>query len=438
MKTLPKDQEQRIIKAAEAVVDLVSQGSHPNDAMFKIAIDYDLTPEYVKRLTEVFNTSRMLAHFQTAPPEKRADEFPLASAAAVMGRMYPEKVEAAGVKAASAHCHSTWFDAPPNFTTPPELEKAALAPAELLPTHGQPDLDLLLKRARNHEDALRSQIDVARTDDEYHREMARCAIVKAAEYFRSLDHVPFEAVDSNVLTTHGAVAKPLMDAVFLACRGERFGEKRGQAYDTQRVFPQDVEPYKSLNDAVTWADRWRKSAGETEALREELNSFRSGLDTRMKKLAELRGTERSIPFPFEGISKSAIGLGPVASATVIGRAAAEMFGDNEDDPRKFEMDVQRSIDPDQETALQAPRVKAILNEFMSTDPVISGYPPDQVLTAFNEISQMTPRVSQQPALLRGMLARRLEMGRTEPFEASQAIDAETGLKRIEGPGIPVK
>lgn len=107
MKELSRAQELRIIDAAERMVDLANGGMTPDDALYKVSTDESLTPEFVKRLGEVYNTSRMLHHFQTSTSEKRADEFPLAVAANVLQRMYPDKPEAETVKAASCHSTST-------------------------------------------------------------------------------------------------------------------------------------------------------------------------------------------------------------------------------------------------------------------------------------------------------------------------------------------
>jgi hypothetical protein len=428
-KTLSKAQELGITNAAERMVDLANQGLHPNDALFKVSSEQQLAPEFVKRLTEVYNTSRMLAHFQTASPEKRADEFPLAAASEVLARMYPQDEEPDGVKAARVKCHSTWFGPPPDFTTPLEMKKEAIAPLPLEPTHAPTNLDMLLKRARSHLASLKRSADIARTDELYRRELVLDSVVKASQHFRSMEHQPFEKVETAVLTHFGADAKPFMDAVYTACRGERFGEKRGAMADTPRVFDAETEPYCHIVEAVERARQWSKAAAEARLLTENADTFFRGLDTRMRKLAGPWRTR--IPFPFSDIGKNAGVLLPtIASASIVGRALNEM---GERQPGEFEQQVQQSVDPAHETALRTARTRAMLNEFMTSDPVISGYPPEQVMSAFNELSQLTPRVADQPAILRGMLARRLELGRTEPFEAEQAISAETGLKKVEEP-----
>jgi hypothetical protein len=79
----------------------------------------------------------------------------------------------------------------------------------------------------------------------------------------------------------------------------------------------------------------------------------------------------------------------------------------------------------------------MLSDFMSADPVISTYAPDEVLDIYNQVSQMTPRAAQQPAVMRGLLRKMLQQqDAMEPFEAEQIIGVEKGLKSVAEPQKP--
>jgi hypothetical protein len=90
-------------------------------------------------------------------------------------------------------------------------------------------------------------------------------------------------------------------------------------------------------------------------------------------------------------------------------------------------------DPHHHNELRKIRAHAMLNEMLTNpeDP-ISGHDPDKVLSAFNEISQMSPRLADHPASLRPVLRRRLE-GHVEPFEAKELTDIEKNLKDVRVP-----
>lgn len=92
------------------------------------------------------------------------------------------------------------------------------------------------------------------------------------------------------------------------------------------------------------------------------------------------------------------------------------------------------LDPSHEAEMQRIRMQAMLTEFLADDPVISTYDTDQVIEAFNQIAQMTPRASIQPAIMRGQLRKMLQQqDAMEPFEAGQLLDVEQGLKNVAEP-----
>jgi hypothetical protein len=92
------------------------------------------------------------------------------------------------------------------------------------------------------------------------------------------------------------------------------------------------------------------------------------------------------------------------------------------------------LDPTHESTMQRIQMQAMLTEFLSSDPVISTYDSDQVVEAFNQITQMTPRASLQPAIMRGQIRKMLQQqDAMEPFEAGQLIDVERGLKDVSAP-----
>ena len=95
------------------------------------------------------------------------------------------------------------------------------------------------------------------------------------------------------------------------------------------------------------------------------------------------------------------------------------------------------IDPSHEAELSKIRIQAMLSDFMSSDPVISTYEPDEVLNIYNQVSQMTPRAAQQPGVMRGLLRKMLQQqDAMEPFEAEQMIGVEKGLKSVAEPEQP--
>ena len=67
---------------------------------------------------------------------------------------------------------------------------------------------------------------------------------------------------------------------------------------------------------------------------------------------------------------------------------------------------------------------------MMDDEVIGTHEPDQVLRAYNELSQMAPETSMQPMAMRALMRRHLQ-GNMEPFESKEVTDIEKGIRATQ-------
>ncbi|MHC4428988.1 MAG: hypothetical protein ACYS0D_10370 [Planctomycetota bacterium] len=92
------------------------------------------------------------------------------------------------------------------------------------------------------------------------------------------------------------------------------------------------------------------------------------------------------------------------------------------------------FDPEHEAELTKIKTQAMMSDFMSNDPVISTYDPDEVTDAYNQVVQMAPRSAQQPAVMRGLLRKMLQQqDAMEPFEAEQVVKIEKTMKDLAEP-----
>jgi len=128
-------------------------------------------------------------------------------------------------------------------------------------------------------------------------------------------------------------------------------------------------------------------------------------------------------------------LGRAAPAVAAMTGINRLIGGNTTSPAQMEADaIGELVDPGHEAQLQRIRMQAMLAEFLSTDPVISTYDPDQVVDAYNQIVQLTPRASVQPVVMRGQLRKMLQQqDALEPFEAEQILKVEKGIKDVQEP-----
>ena len=115
MQPLSKEAEQKITAALNDVIDLVGGGMRPTDAMAKVAAARQIPAGHVPVMANAYNIGRSEAQRKgSAELTEKAGEFELADASAVLDRMFPAAVKAAGVLAAEGVV-SAEYAAPPRF-----------------------------------------------------------------------------------------------------------------------------------------------------------------------------------------------------------------------------------------------------------------------------------------------------------------------------------
>lgn len=82
------------------------------------------------------------------------------------------------------------------------------------------------------------------------------------------------------------------------------------------------------------------------------------------------------------------------------------------------------LDPGIRAHVAQAKVKAVLAELSSNDPIISEYSTDDIASAYNRLSDMAPRAMQNPSTIRVFLRKYLTTGTLDPFDLEQ-------LTRIE-------
>jgi hypothetical protein len=129
-------------------------------------------------------------------------------------------------------------------------------------------------------------------------------------------------------------------------------------------------------------------------------------------------------------------LGAIAGPTVggfVGSQLGKAISPASEEDLKAET-VGELFDPEHEAELTRIKTQAMLSDFMSNDPVISTYDPEEVTDAYNQIVQMAPRSSAQPAVMRGLIRKMLQQqDAMEPFEAEQVAKIEKTMKEIAEP-----
>jgi hypothetical protein len=301
---------------------------------------------------------------------------------------------------------------------------AVTAPALLSETHSR-NLHTLLGRTKRAFEDLRRQQSAA-------RDALTGNVLALRDYFKTAHHTRLllGEVEADCQAAWGNEVTTLFDGV---SQGLPRAGKRASALPLKlQAVDLGSEPYAWVKAALDARTEWTQLASQIQTLEKQageqvaIHVERAGLiDDGSSVLGPLPEGEGFLAKRAAGGFLASLGLGSLASrglqagASSVARPTTPQLVDNM---------VAKLEDPSHENNLRSIRAKADLTDFLANDDVISGFDPDEVLDAYNEISQLSPRATGQPALMRSLLRKRLTQGAVEPFEAGQIVDIEKGLR----------
>ncbi len=443
MEKLSKQDESRIMRAMEKTADLVKAGSKPSAAVLQVvkSAEYgEFTPQMVQRIVEATNTAMQLAHLKTASGEARTESIPLAEPKAIFEDLYPSKVESPAVKAAAAVVPAVYSRPETgNF-----MKVARPLPTRAtIPMYGA-DPEIRAHRTMSIHNGLCKKAEAARSAYGRQREKVYMLAKAAANYFKQLDHKPFADVENYVVSEYGSVGKAAMDTVF-KLTSER--EKRAALSETPLVYNRNIYPYSLFSTLIEEAQASVKLAEEYDEAKMEKERHETEFVDKLRPKKKPKDPEKhSILESDEPVSpelkaasanttlggsdnsffnKAAFDLDLPSSMIESGTLKALGLGES----KPVNLDALRKImDPEHEAEMRSIKTKAMLHEFMSSDPIISSYDTEKITNAFNQVSQLAPNAAQQPAVMRGVMRKILQQeGVLEPFETDQLTKLERQL-----------
>jgi hypothetical protein len=437
---LSKVDEERIVKAIESAIRDSNSGTHPTDAIHKVASLNKFNPQLIKRACEAFNVSRTLAHMKQASGVDRAENFPLADPAAILERMYPEKPMWESEKSAAFELHSDALAAERTDFTKKSYARNDL-PTEwsLKPSAYDRDKEWADGKSIDKAKGLEKLANYA--DGEYRAQFLKVASLaqEASEYFHTIGHSPFSEVEKRAVATFGSVGKTCMDMIYAV---GKLKEKRAEEYPRRHMtFDEAKKPYgqikRVIDEAYTLFEQSEKAANAraeaaSAAARSPIKQAARRQNTKPSSLlGSLLASDEDAE---ESMAKSALDVedlkGPIISG--VGSSVTSALGLK---PKGVEtrMDAINDVfDPTHEAELQAAKTKTMLNDFVANDPILSAYEPHQVYGAYNHVAQFAPLASQHPALMRGVLHKVIQQeGVMEPFEAHQLSQIEKRLRDMQ-------
>lgn len=427
--SLSKEAETKIATALNEVVDLVNEGASPTDAVVKVASAHRMLPGHVNLMVNAYNIGRSEAQRKgTADLFEKVSEFELADAAQAVDRMFPDVVKSAGVLARETVV-SPEYSHPPRFLAERkrltkladgkviDWKMVAVAPPPL-----PRDPHTAVKRAYSKLVDHKRMFEETRRSAQHFFDTANGLVEKLAQELRRPNAPLFTEVAENSRIMFGKRAELLM----------------ARLAETNKVLTKQAAQGRtaSVNEACALVGKVLDAAESFELAREAHEKAAATFDEEAGDTARPFVSAAQAPGSVLGqFSNEKVAFLGGLFGTAVGSGFGRAVGDKIVKPTEsLQAGMKNKLtDPQHEATMRNIQTESMLSDLMANDDVISGYDPNEVVNHFNEISQLSPRSTNQSGLMRALLRKRLQQGALDPYEVDMLLKIESGLKNRDNP-----
>jgi len=440
MKTIDKlgpQDEKALSDCLSKIAKLVNEGLDPNDAICKVATESQLPAGQVTLAATAYNTGRSLSQLRSGETlHDKAAEFPLADPHTILDRLYPDQIKTANQRH-NEQAISSDYDLPPSYwlqrrelaekraaaatvKLPPMTDKKAEAYPRLQDPHSRQALGDVRRIKRAVEEKKLETVGLSYK--------AIAVMDKLANYFRAPGSLPWSAVRENVEAARGQRGAKLLDKVASQYKLAKVASSPlAHCVDwTRAPYSLVADCLQTANQFVECRQQYQQMEKDAAASAEEtLRPFSQTPGT-----AVITGSAWGDPSSTEKQAK--LPIAPLATGAAI-HSATRGLADKLAPASEYDLiakQMRELSEPAHETKLKTIRTQAMLHDLMANDPVISGYEPDQVVNAFNQVNQLAPQAMQQRMVAQTLMRKFLEQdSNVDLFEQDSLLGMEGKLQQ---------
>ena len=441
VKKLDADQEKQITAALTKVADLVRDGNSPDDAIVKVATEKKLPAGYVRLMTNAYNTGQSIGNIRNGETlVEKASSFPLANAVNVLERLFPS-----AVKTASEIQQAT--DVSDDYTLSPvywiqrrdaQEKRADIKSVQENKVAAYPGIaDKPGRKAVNKIHKLRKEAEQKRLDTIAAGYRVTGSINELTNYFRKVGHVPMDTAKKYCVAILGDRAGNVLDKA--ATQAGKLS-KTAAHHDPDHVVDWEAAPYCLVKESLNAVDAYITVKDimdnfEKEAEADAVEIARPFCQPAGKSVITGSVWDRQSQIKTGGAMPFVLGYGAASGVSeFMSPIAKQMFPPKEDELASVKKKLEA---PSHTNKIQAIRTRAMLDDMMANDSVISGYEPDEILQAFNHLSELAPNaVTSSNMLAKSLMRKYLEQGQIlDTFDIDQLLSAENKIKTNSGRGV---
>lgn len=449
MRTLTKEAETKLLRAIENAATFVNSGLEPNAAIVKSATESGIPAGHINLMVHAYNTGRTTKQRETGGTtiEKAAD-FQLADAATVLQTLYPETVKtSAQLKTAQIVSTEYAISAAGMLARRKDaLRKTAAAKTQILSekTYTPPPRDehAAAMRGYSQKKAAQRVLEEQRREATVAYNKAAAALDELGNYFRVPGNMPFGAAVREVGLRFGdAGVSALKKVAAVYPHFEKQADTNKTYFGDNVVYTLVQDVIEAVNDYVVCQKKYAAALpAEAPAKPEPITgSILYRAEDEPLTLKQAAGFWPPVTPPVTPTGSGATGqkggempefkanlMPALATAPIQGVGAAMGMKTPQDvDPAALaKKHLNAMDDPDHNATLKSIKAKGLLHDLIMNDPVVSGYDPQDVAMAFNDISELAPGLVDSPGMVRAVLRKRLEAGQLADFDVKQLLEMD--------------
>lgn len=436
MRALSKEAEQKLLGAIERAATLVNSGATPNAAIIKSASDANIPAGHINLMVHAYNTGRTNKQRELGETtlEKAAD-FQLADVNVVMDALYPKHVKTSAELTQNSVISTEYAVSPTGFIARRNaaLNKAAAAKS-VLPekTYTPPPRDAhsAAMRIYSQKQAAKQAADETRRQATVAHHKAASAMEELAQYFRVPGHMSFNDAVREVGLRLGDVGTSTLNKI--AAVYPHFTKQATTKQDYFGNLPVVTLVENVIKAVELHNDAQSKLAALTQPLVEKKAAPTPVTGSILHdpkaaplalKVAAVKKKQDVVP-PLTSYSGTMGHLGKLMSPSGLAAEMDTNAGKANDPTKQKQKAFMRMSDAEHENKLQQIKSRGVLNDLILNDPVISGYDPHEVASAYNQIAEIAPNFTGSSAAMQALLRKRLEAGQLADFDIKQLIEME--------------
>lgn len=437
--------KETLMIALHDAVQNYNQSGDPNQAVIKSAEAHDFNVDQATRLLETFNTARTIYHYKTA--SDRTKEFPLADPSVVIPSLFKNTPVPKSAETTNKD-YSDYEILEAEYRNGLVIDKAAGvqgldlgAPKEYL------DIDLNATADQAYR-IINIQRDLAKTA----RDESSVAGTKASQILASVAAMVKVGYEDEVMTKYNRLMNSYQNIEQYKPVMEKLAEhmptwiKAGFIESDTVVDDRGIEALSNrIDEAKTWMEAEAEMLAVAAQMEKEANDFEAEwLTIILPNFPEAKVAEVSDLINFDMMKK----------AQALPKQAPASKGPKPLPPSPIETGVNKGIEgnisdlvgglgqafagpQERENKALSERLKNVqrqimLEDLVTTDPVLSSESPETVSKAYGAILALAPDVASNKEVVRAVLRQAVHSVAISPYEAEVWTELEKNIRSLTG------